>query len=233
MKSPRSGKKLSPHELALFLFYLARTGNFAFACDRLGRAKSGLYKRRARDPDFAAECGHALALARSSLWRTEGGRRPGAADAKSATTLSSYAGRPQLRRATPGTLTRTGRQRFLETLAATGNIRFAAHSVGVAPSSIHHRRRTHPDFAAQVLAALDTAAAALELRVIEASGVFLEDPLPREGEGQGEGGGGRDQDSVRPERVEGSDRTSAPRAIAALTTAEALRFLTLHQRKRR
>lgn len=108
MKSPRSRKKLSLHELARFLALLAETGNFALACDRLGRAKSGLYKRRARDPDFAAGCEGALARAHAGTWRSDG-RRPEPVDEKTATVLGTYAGRPQLRRAVPGTLTNAGR----------------------------------------------------------------------------------------------------------------------------
>ena len=67
MKSPRSGKSLSPHELVRFIDLLAQTGNFALACERLGRAKSGLYKRRLRDPLFDSECIAALAMARMDL----------------------------------------------------------------------------------------------------------------------------------------------------------------------
>jgi hypothetical protein len=207
VKSPRSGKTLSTHELARFLALLAETGNFALACDRLGRAKSGLYKRRARDRAFAAECVAALAQARMGAARPEHGRRALKA-AWNTLTLSTHAGRPQLRRAVSGSLTRAGLDTFLKTLAATGNTRFAAHSVGVAPSSLYARRRRDPAFARAMDAAIDTAMAALELRVIEASGVFAE------------------EDDVRPELVEG-------REIHSLTAAEALHFLTLHSRQRK
>lgn len=213
VKSARSGKTLTAHELARFLFYLARTGNFGFACERIGRAKSGLSKRRARDPDFDAECRDAIAQARCHLWRADGPVAP-IEDDKYATVLGTYRGCPQLRRAVPGTLTRAGQERFLSMLAATGNVRFAAHSVGVQPSSIHARRRRDPAFAARMQQAIDTAVAELEMRIVEASGVFSDEP-------------------VRPERVEGSARTSAPTAIGALTVGEALHFLTLNVRGRR
>jgi len=52
---------LSIPELARFFTALAATGNFALACEAIGRAKSGLYKRRAADPVFAADVEAALA----------------------------------------------------------------------------------------------------------------------------------------------------------------------------
>jgi hypothetical protein len=216
-RSPRFRKSLSAHERACFLLALGGTGNFALACRNIGRSKSGLYKRRARDPEFAADCNAALARSSAWLWRTAPG--PGSIpapdpkpDPKSATILTRYAGRPQLRRAAPGTLTPAGRRRFFECLAATGNIRFAARQVGLAPSSIHHRRRTDPQFASEIEQALDAATAELELRVIEASGVFGDEHSPsRPGERQGVGAG---------------------RAIDRMTTAEALRVLEVFRRGR-
>ena len=180
MKSRRSRKTLSAHELDLFLHYLSRTGNFAFACDRLGRAKSGLYKRRARDPDFDEQCRHAIARSRSHLWQT-GEPKARSSGGKPETVLGTYAGRPQLRRAAPGAMTRVGEQAFLTALAATGNIRLAARSIGIAHSSILHRRETRPGFARAMDEALHTATAMLQLRVIELSRVLSDkdaDPPP-------------------------------------------------------
>ena len=64
--SPRAGCKLDAAEQAAFLNTLAATGNFAFACEAIGRVKSGLYKRRARDPDFRARCDLSLAKFRGA-----------------------------------------------------------------------------------------------------------------------------------------------------------------------
>ena len=190
--SPRANKTLTTHELARFLALLAETGNFALACDQLGRAKSGLYKRRIRDSLFDSECVAAIALFRSSLERgggplaaepmVEGAQRRAALKTL---TLTTYAGLPQLRRALPGSLTRTGLETFLKTLAATGNVRFAAASVSVAASSIYYRIRTDPAFAAEIAVAKDTARAALEMTLIEATGAFGDGFLnpPRNGEG--------------------------------------------------
>lgn len=215
-RSRRARKTLTTHELARFLDLLADTGNFALACLRLGRAKSGLYKRRARDPLFDATCRGAVARAQAALWRTEGDRRPGA-DGKSAFVLGRYAGRPQLRRAVPGVLTEAGRERFLYGLALSGNIRFAAASAGIAHSSILYRRRTDPAFGREIEAALDAALAGLEMRLIEATGVFDENPSPLAGEGESAeltGERGPDTDSAHPELDEGfTTRMTVSQAI--------------------
>lgn len=209
VKSPRANKTLTTHELARFLSHLAGTGNFALACDRLGRSKSGLYKRRARDPLFAADCVAAIAQSRichPSLAREGQGVGRPLKTSWNMLTLSTHRGRPQLRRAVSGCLTRAGLDTFLKTLAATGNTRFAAHSVGVQPSSIYARRRRDPAFAADMDIALDGALAGLEMRLIEATGVFDENPFPLAGEGESAeltGERGPDNDSAHPELYEG------------------------------
>lgn len=179
---------MSVRELARFFTALADTGNFALACEAVGRAKSGLYKRRARDPVFAADCEAAVAQFRiehfSPALAGEGDRPKGGREATSALltnpgalVLSAMGKRPQLRRSPPGRLTPAGIEAFLKTLAATANIRFSAHSVGVAPSSIHRRRRVDLAFARAMERALDAAMATLELRLIEdADRTFDPDP---------------------------------------------------------
>ena len=195
VSSRRANRKLSAHELVRFLDLLSATGNFALACEKLGRSKSALYKRRIRDSLFDSECIAAIALSRlSSLERDEQG-----VGGSGGLTLTTYAGRPQLRRAAPGTRTRPSLETFLRTLAATGNVRFAAKSIGVAASSIHARRRRDPAFADEVRVALDIARASLEMNLIEASGAFADwhlAPSPLEGEG---GGDGFNEDSAEPD----------------------------------
>jgi hypothetical protein len=181
VSSRRSGKTLSAHELVRFLDLLSQTGNFALACSTLGRSKSGLYKRRLRDSLFDSQCVAALATFRmedpSREREGQGVGRPPVdpchRHGSHAVVLTTYAGRPQLRRAAPGQrLTRPSLETFLRTLAATGNVRFAARSIGVAASSIHARRRRDPAFAADMEAALDVAHASLEMNLVEASGAF-------------------------------------------------------------
>ena len=144
------------HDLDRFLRHLARTGNFALAAEWTGRAKSGLYKRKARDPAFAARCAAALATFRSNPpSRLREGQGEGMSLEKlqpaSQKTLRTTAGTlilsrgnrgrgpVQIRRSPAGRLTRHGLETFLRALAATANIRLAAHSVGIAASSIHWR----------------------------------------------------------------------------------------------
>ena len=193
----RAGRTLSPHELVRFLDLLSQTGNFALACSTLGRSKSGLYKRRLRDSLFDSQCVAALTTFRmedpSREREGQGVGRPPVdpchRHGSHAVVLTTYAGRPQLRRAAPGQrLTRPSLETFLRTLAATGNVRFAARSIGVAASSIHARRRRDPAFAADMEAARDVAHASLEMNLVEASGAFsdwflAETPRPFRGEG--------------------------------------------------
>lgn len=174
VSSPRARKSLSAAELDRFLAYLARTGNFALSCDWLGRGKAGLYKRRKRDPEFDARCREAIAAANAWSWRTGGVVRRRADDGRSETVLGTYAGRRQLRRVPPGTMTRAGEEAFLMKLSETGNIRFAAHAIGLAASSIHARRRRDPVFAGRLKQALSAAQDLLELRFIEASGAIAD-----------------------------------------------------------
>ena len=242
--SPRANRKLSRHELARFLGLLARTGNFALASARLGRAQSGLYKRRIRDPRFDSECVAALALFRSSPSLSGGGGPsktvegpPQAVEGPGggAITLTTYAGHPQLRRARPGTLTQPRLDTFLRTLAATGNIRFAARSIGVAPSSIHARIRTDPAFAAEIAIAQDTARATLEMNLIEAANAFFDDPLnppcaehgegdhPQDGGGAQHGGGA--QDGGGPHDGGAAHDGEGPPFTTRMTVSEAIRLV--------
>ena len=68
-----------------------------------------------------------------------------------------------------GRLTGFGIANFFAALANTGNIRLAAAQVGVAPSSIHARRRADPDFARQLEAALEIAKTNIAAALIQAA----------------------------------------------------------------
>jgi hypothetical protein len=166
-------RRTSRYALDSFLRQLARTGNFALAADFAGLAKSGLYKRRARDPAFADACSAALAAHRSAPAVAGEGDQPkdggGVLTAPGDLAFSRYAGRPQRRRLPAGRLTGFGIANFFAALANTGNIRLAAASVGVAASSIHARRRTDPDFAEQLEAALAIAKTNIECALIQAA----------------------------------------------------------------
>lgn len=159
--------------LDLFLRQLTRTGNFAFSAELTGLAKSGLYKRRARDPDFASACRRALQDHREELsdqasFLIGTGREPGLTSAGDLA-FSRYANKPQLRRLPPGRLTSEGIGEFLRVLARTANVRLAARHVGVAHSSIYRRRKSDPAFARDMDAALDVAAVELECGLLQAA----------------------------------------------------------------
>ena len=184
-------RKTSRYALETFLRQLARTGNFALAADLAGLAKSGLYKRRLRETAFDEACKSALAAFLSSprlrgegdhvkhgggghptSVRPERSRR--ALDTAVTTSdgdlaFSRYAGRPQRRRMPAGRLTGLGITNFFAALANTANIRLAARAVGIAPSSIHARRRTDPEFARQLEAALEIAKTNIECALIQAA----------------------------------------------------------------
>lgn len=188
-------RKTSRRNLTFFLRQLELTGNITLAAERSGLAKSGIHKRKRRDPAFAAEVARALAIFRSSLSRSDGevaarradggappppfGRSPSpraSLAGRNSTlttpgdlTFSRYAGIPQLRRLPEGRLTGFGITNFFAALAGTGNIRLAAKAVGVAASSIHARRRTDPAFAEEMEAALDIALSNIECALIQAA----------------------------------------------------------------
>ena len=185
-------RRTSRYALDTFLRQLSRTGNFALAADLAGLAKSGLYKRRARNPAFAAACESALAAARTAVTSVRPERSRGAqptsvhpeeplsnVETASRTALITQAGdlvltrcqsRPaQIRRSPAGRLTQAGIDAFLRALARTANIRLAASSVGVAHSSFYHRRDADPAFAAAMREALLTGYDRIEAALFESA----------------------------------------------------------------
>ena len=230
------------HDLDRFLLHLARTGNFALAAEWTGRAKSGLYKRKARDPAFAARCQAALAQFRSSPDR--GGGPPEAVEGPllklegrlKTKTLRTTAGTlilsrgnlgrspMQIRRSPAGRLTRYGLETFLRALAATANIRLAAHSVGIAASSIHWRCHADPAFAREVDAALDVAATQLDAAFIEACEATF-DP-------EGEHLNWLEDGCMQPIWRDGEQGEANP-PLPRITVAQAISFLEMHDRRKR
>ena len=178
-------RKTEPRHLAFFLRQLERTGNITLAAEQSGLAKSGIHKRKRRDPAFAAACEQALAAYRSSnpppVFRGRGTsqsrRRRMVEGASSQTTKtesgtlipSHYAGQRQLRRLPAGRLTARGKDMLLDAIARTGNIRLAARHIGIAASSIHARRRADPGFERQLKAALALATSNVEAAIIQAA----------------------------------------------------------------
>lgn len=162
-------RRTEPAQLARFLGMLELTGNITLAAERCGLAKSGLFKRRARDPAFAAALDAALAAARTGV--AEASARGAVLQAGPNLTSDSgqmgvcpgrRRGFAQLRRVPAGRLTNEGLSAFLTRLAATANVRDAARSVGVASSSIYARRRADPQFRAAMDEAIEEGATTVE-----------------------------------------------------------------------
>ncbi|WP_310468451.1 hypothetical protein [Sphingomonas sp.] len=236
--NPRAGRTMTARELARFLGHLAATGNFALACARAGRARSGLFKRRARDPAFNAECERALTAFRLNSPTPSGQGSSAQRDGvwESSDALLTAPGEiilshgrkrpPQFRRAAPGQLTQAGIATFLRALAATANVRLAAASVGVAHSSIYaRRRRRDPAFAAAMRSALLLGYDLVESALLEAAGRAFDDGGEWHGEGNGEPGD---------EAADGSERVAARPAIDdRISVDQALQLLRLHRRTAR
>ena len=237
---PRPRKSHSAHELRRFLALLERTGNFALACATLGRAKSGLYKRRQRDPAFAARCRAALAL--SSPGRGGGplAEEPMVEGAGNAPELilTACAGRPQLRRALPRSLTRDRLDAFLRALAATANVRLSARAIGAAHSSVYAHARRDRAFGEAMAATLELACHDLQADLLAemlAPDPFAaddgENPSPLQGRGHlGEAERGEGEGVTRNAGACATCGERPARRIAGpITAADALQLLILHR----
>lgn len=96
---------------------------------------------------------------------------------------------------------------FLDTLAATCNVRASAAAAGFSTAAIYWRRRHHPDFARRWASALEQGYARLEMLLVQRATEALE---------------GHDADpDADPHAVAGG--------IAPLTAKEAIQILRLHQ----
>ncbi|MCJ8190493.1 hypothetical protein [Sphingomicrobium aestuariivivum] len=183
----------SAADFAVFLEVLALTGNVALAAAAIHRPKAGLYKRRASDPAFAAKWTAALAAfhtrpaAREGTWTLAArlaqhgdapdtpvpvtGRSTPASEPAPLPPLrylpASGQRRAQIRRTAANGLTPAREAAFLAALACTGNVRLAADSIGIAPSSIPRRRKVDPAFAARFEEALECAEAVVEDLMVE------------------------------------------------------------------
>ena len=169
----------SPLQLATFIGALVETGNVTLSAERVGLAKSGLYKRRARDPDFDRMCRDAIADFDSAAI----GHSPDHfADPHEARTyrrelvhLPAHAGRlAQLRRSPGGALKPSAMAIFFAHLGETANIRGAARAAGIAHSSILRRQHRDPAFAAAMAEAINIGEFSLKAALNEAALVFLD-----------------------------------------------------------
>ena len=188
-----------------FLRALRRTGNVREAARALGFNRSTFTKRRAGHPGFAAAWDAALALAHARLGpRAAVQPRGGQGEARLVRTAS---GRVQLRRQPAGRLTAKGEQAFLAALSATANVRLSAAAAGFSHSAFYHRRRIDPGFAREMRLALARGYERLEAALLE---------------------------SFTPEsHTDDGWRHNEPPPIPAMTAAQALQLLYLHQKEAR
>ena len=172
-------RETSPHQLAAFIGALVDTGNVTLSAERVGLAKSGIYKRRARDHEFDRMCHDAIADYDSAAI---GHALDHFADPAAPRThkhelvhLSAHGGRPaQLRRSPGGALKPSAMAVFLAHLGETANVRGAARAAGIAHTSIIRRQQRDPAFAAAMAEAIDIGEFSLEAALNEAALVFLD-----------------------------------------------------------
>lgn len=154
-----------------FLKALRRTANVTLAAEEVGQTRKTFQKRRARNPDFAAEWDAALAFAQAQLAAGHGATPPAGDTAITAggeySVRATRGRRLQVRRAPKGLLTVEGERRFLAHLAATANVRLSAEATGIGWSAIYARRARVPDFARAMEAALREGYERLELALLD------------------------------------------------------------------
>jgi hypothetical protein len=170
---------------ARFLELLRETGNVAATLRVIGHPNM-FYKRRRRDPGFAAAWAAAVAGADAALAAAESafpgspqgtvmngcprfdgtaeelggylrpGRKPAQARPQVVIRRTSN-GKAQLGRAREGHMTAEREAEFLALLRATGNFAASARAIGFQPASLHQRERQWPAFARACQEAIEAA----------------------------------------------------------------------------
>lgn len=153
-----------------FLKALRRTANVTMAAEEAGISRKAMEKRRARNPDFAAEWDAAVAFAQARLAAGAGASPPKGevtVTAGGEYTVRASRGRAlQVRRAPKGLLTAEGERTFLAHLAATCNVRLSAAAVGIGWNAIYARRQRSAQFATAMDAALREGYDRLEMALV-------------------------------------------------------------------
>jgi hypothetical protein len=238
---PRAFNRRQALENQAFLQALARSGNARLAARELGVHRATFTKRRASHPAFAAEWDAALALAHATLKNPP---RNGAAGRIVPQTILDHAGhgqpdagdqpqaggggppqgthlakdptpqlvrlangRHQLRAPSKRRLTRDREQAFLMALSATANVRLSARAAGFSHSAFYRHAERNPGFAREMRLALQMGYDRIELALVE----------------------GFAADSHRDDAWRHND----PPPIPAMTAAQALQALYLHQKEAR
>lgn len=199
---------------AAFLRHLRRTGNVRLSAREAGVKYGTIQHRRKAHPGFALRWDAAYAIAQARLH--EAGRKapvrkpsgdPNRTEGGEPVICKVRTGRLQVRRAHPNKLTRAAEQAFLQALAATANISLSAAAAGASVAAFDRRRKRNPAFAREMRLALRTGYERIEAALLESWS-----PASREDEGW---------------------RDNEPPPIPAMTPAQALQLLYLHQKEAR
>jgi hypothetical protein len=184
---------------ARFLELLRETGNVAATLRLIGHPNM-FYKRRRRDPVFAADWAAAVAETDVRLSRAESAfpgtaavRAPAGLVAGSAEELGGYLrpkrkrkatgpqpvirrtsnGRAQIALAREGHMTAESEAEFLALLRATGNFAASARAIGFQPASLHERERKWPAFARDCREAIEAAGVQLDYALVAHAHMLL------------------------------------------------------------
>lgn len=192
-----------------FLRAVAATGNQSLAAERASVSRSWVQLQRSEDPGFRAAVEKAVAEARERL-RAEPSRRPpdGSAYAAGAELVVRGTGgagggkRVQVARARVKQWSPRAEERFLETLAATCNVKAACAEVGLTAASAYNHRRRWAGFARRWDDAIKLGYIVLEAGLVEAAGNIFSEQEP-----------------------------AAPGPIHNMTAAQAIHLLHMHKHR--
>lgn len=158
-----------------FLRAVADTGNQTLAAERAKVSRSWVQSQRSHDPAFRAAIEQAVAEAKAALLQGQGERDGnGAGYANGAELVVRGTGgaggkRVQVARARVKQWSPRAEERFLETLAATCNVKAACAEVGLTAASAYNHRQRWPAFARRWDAAVELGYIMLEGVLVEAA----------------------------------------------------------------
>jgi len=163
-------KKFSAARRAAFLRALSETGNQTIAAERAKVSRSWVTLHRASDPDFRARMEAAVAEAKRRL-RGASAVAPGASwgslDGEELVVRGGNGRRVQIARARMKQWTPRLEARFLETLAATCNVKAACAAVGLSVASAYQHADRWAAFANRWQAAVEEGYFRIEAQLLE------------------------------------------------------------------
>jgi hypothetical protein len=165
-------KKFSAARRAAFLRALSETGNQTIAAERAKVSRSWVTLHRASDPEFRGRMEAAVAEAKRRL-RGASAVAPGASwgslDGEELVVRGGNGRRVQIARARMKQWTPRLEARFLETLAATCNVKAACAAVGLSVASAYQHADRWAAFANRWQAAVEEGYFRIELQLMERS----------------------------------------------------------------